>query len=114
VSGHGNKTVWRGLRLLTEDEKVNLVKMDNQNTQSSYHDDNSLKVSEKQITFLTNLTPAEAKAPKRLETLEENCPFCGSANLGVWPDATPGYYCLDCYPDFYVPSMEIQNDDSHE
>jgi putative DNA primase/helicase len=114
VSGHGNKTVWRGLRLLTEDEKVNLVKMDNQNTQSSYHDDNSLKVSEKQITFLTNLTPTEAKAPKRLETLEENCPFCGSANIGVWPDATPGYYCLDCYPDFYVPAVEIQNDDSHK
>ena len=39
------------------------------------------------------------KAPKRLATMG-NCPDCGSDNIGVWPDGTPGYYCLDCYPNF--------------
>jgi phage/plasmid-associated DNA primase len=37
--------------------------------------------------------------PKKLTTMG-NCPDCGSDNIGVWPDGTPGYYCLDCYPNF--------------
>ena len=39
------------------------------------------------------------KVPKRLETLDP-CPTCGGENIGVWPDGTPGYYCLDCFPNF--------------
>jgi len=41
----------------------------------------------------------KVKAPKRLTTTD-NCPDCGSGNIGVWPDGTEGYYCLDCFPDF--------------
>ena len=46
----------------------------------------------KQLTLLTD-------TPKRLETLE-NCPDCGSENIGAWPDGTDGYYCMDCNPNF--------------
>jgi hypothetical protein len=41
----------------------------------------------------------KSNIPKRLETLDP-CPTCGSENIGVWPDESTGYYCLDCYPNF--------------
>jgi hypothetical protein len=40
------------------------------------------------------------KAPKRLQTLD-SCPDCGGENLGVWTDGSLGYYCTDCYPEFF-------------
>ena len=39
------------------------------------------------------------KAPKRLSTMG-SCPDCGGDNIGLWPDGTEGYFCLDCFPDF--------------
>jgi putative DNA primase/helicase len=41
----------------------------------------------------------KTKVPKRLTTVDP-CPDCGSDNIGVWPDGTAGYYCLDCSPNF--------------
>ena len=95
--GTSNKPMWRGLRLLTDDEKVTLV---TKNTQSSLHEDIQLILPDKTVTKVTLVTTSEAKVPKRLETLDENCPICGGDNIGVWPDGTPGYYCLDCFPNF--------------
>jgi len=106
VPGHGNKTVWRGLRILTEDEKVNWVNLVKQNSQSSLHEDNSSKVTENQLTLLTKLTNAEAKAPIKLEKLGEKCPVCGKENIeAMWADdESPNgfyYYCIYCYPNAF-------------
>ena len=99
LPGAGNKLVWRGLRLLTDDEKVKTVTLVTEKSGSSLHEDNQLKLPEKEVTKITKITTAEAKVPKRLETLDL-CPTCGGENIGVWPDGTEGYYCLDCFPDF--------------
>jgi len=99
VPGHGNKTIWRGLRLLTEDEMVKMVNLVKENSDSSIYEENGKKDTGKQVTFLTNLTNAEAKKPKRLENLDP-CPTCGSDYLAPWPDGSSGYFCKDCYPDF--------------
>ena len=54
--------------------------------------DNPANPAKNQLTLLTNI-------PKRLETVDF-CPDCGGENIGVWPNESAGYYCLDCYPNF--------------
>jgi P4 family phage/plasmid primase-like protien len=94
VPGAGNKLVWRGLRLYTNEEKVNLV---SEKSGSSLHEDIQLKLTGKEVTKITKLTTLEAKQPKTLATLDEKCPVCGSDELGLLPDGS-GYYCTVCYP----------------
>jgi len=48
----------------------------------------------------------EVKAPKRLLFID-SCPDCGSENIGAWPDGTPGYYCMDCFPTFNQEVEEV-------
>ena len=44
-------------------------------------------------------------APQRLEILD-SCPDCGSEKIGFWDDGAAGYnFCLDCFPQFYVPEV---------
>ena len=100
VPGAGNLLVWRGLRPLTDDEKVSLVRLVTQKAGSSLHEDIQLKLTGKDVTKLTNLTNIEPNTPTRFETLADICPDCGGNYLAPWPDNTPGYYCADCHPNF--------------
>jgi putative DNA primase/helicase len=67
------------------DAGINITKVE-KNT------DNPDNPDKKQLHLLTN-------APKRLKSLD-NCPDCGSENIGAWPDGSDGYYCMDCFPNF--------------
>jgi len=97
--GTNNKPMWRGLRLLTDDEKVTKVTLVTEKPQTILHEDNQLKLMVKMVTKVTKVTSADATVPKRLENLDP-CPTCGSENIGVWPDGSAGYYCVDCFPNF--------------
>ena len=106
--GH-NKPIWHGLRLLTDDEKSSVTNVTNdkvtnvtnvtENPVTSSSRDNQLKLPENSVTKVDKITPSDVKSPKRLLSIDP-CPVCGGENIGVWPDGTPGYYCLDCYPNF--------------
>jgi putative DNA primase/helicase len=98
--GH-NKPIWCGLRLLTAEERENVTSVTNvtQNTQSMYHEENGKKDSGKTVTNVDKVTSSDVKAPKRLLFID-SCPDCGSENIGVWPDGSAGFYCLDCFPTF--------------
>ena len=102
--GH-NKPIWRGLRLLTaeEKEKGNVTNVTNVTdfTQSILYEKNEEKDIEKTVTKVDKVTSSDVKAPKRLEKLGGKCPVCGQEDTeAIWTDDSPEgfyYYCTNCY-----------------
>jgi hypothetical protein len=113
--GH-NKPIWRGLRLLTAEEKekgTTNSTNDTLFTQSSFHEEIIAKVCEKPATKVVKVTLPDVKSPKRLNTIDF-CSDCGSENIGFWDDGAAGYnFCLSCFPQFYVPEVGGENDDQN-
>ena len=97
-AGTGNKTVWHGLRLLTDAEIVNLVKTVNEKTVSSSIRENDEKLPQNTPSNLTKQSTLKLNTPKVVKSLDENCPDCGGINLVCWPNDPTIYYCEDCYP----------------
>lgn len=85
-TGHGNKQYWRGIRLKTDDEMVNLYSSVKPFSQSSIEYSSRIGTSEKTLNIFNQNNPLYPS---------ENCPKCGKDEWGMKPDCT-GYYCTVC------------------
>jgi len=115
--GAGNKTIWLGLRLLTDDEKLNLVKNESEKLKTEEPivkrliSDNSFSVSSPRVEKVAKLlgigvqeinyeAKNQLKVAKILKSDDEECPICKGINLAFWPDGTNRKYCTDCFPEW--------------
>lgn len=94
TSGTGNKATWTGIRLLTDEEKVNLVKSINGFSHSFLYEKNYKKDTEKRITKLTKLTEPPDDPP---DYPHERCPTCGGDDF--WETEDNRYLCSRCHPE---------------
>jgi len=116
--GTKNVATWHGLRLLTDDEIVNLVKNEpvivknetsesyklnlfNKIPGSSLIRDNEPKLPEKPILEINSEAKSELKVPQKLASDADECPVCGGLNVVFWPDGSVDKkYCTDCFPEW--------------
>lgn len=89
--GNHNVLIWRGIRLLTVNEKNQVINDTNVTPfiQSSFVKDVLEKVTQKGVTKVDKVT---------LKYPESNCPICDRDEWAMFPDGS-GFYCSYCKPD---------------
>lgn len=86
-SGHGNKQYWRGVRLKTEYEKVNLVNSVNTFPESPIEFSSRIGTFQKTVNIFNQ--------NNHLDYPSSNCGKCGQDAWGIKTDGI-SYYCTNC------------------